>query len=76
MKMMMTFDSTTFYCKSTPIEDYVKTHFRSCLAPSVHKAMAKDDPLPNNQFLMYLKADNDIAHFAIKTSCLYHTLTC
>ena len=71
MRMIsQSFDPTTFYSKSskmelpTQIEDYVKTHFRSCLSPGVRKAMAKDDPLPNNQYLKCLQADDDIVHFA------------
>ena len=66
------FDPASFYGKSSksvlpaPIGDYVKTHFRSCLAPPLRKAMAKDDPLPNSQFLKCLQADDDIVHFAGK----------
>ena len=59
------FDPASFYGKSSksvlpaPIGDYVKTHFRSCLAPPLRKAMAKDDPLPNSRFLKCLQADDD-----------------
>lgn len=63
------FDPDSFYRQSKKlklsqtVENYVDTHFRSCLSNSVRRAMANENPLPNIPALTAPIADNVIVDF-------------
>ena len=48
---------------SHTIENYVNTHFRSCLSSSIRRAMASENPLPNIPALTAPTVDNVIVDY-------------